>query len=135
MKSFFKKILIAPLILLVIGIMFMFGQSPLMEGYNIFSPYIDTEFAEKYTPELFDKITTKMDSTEVVKIIGHPLWISKDTLNGSITTVFSYTDDGFFRRSGKSRNFLEIDFAWYSSEITFDDEGNVIKISKCWCYD
>jgi hypothetical protein len=48
----------------------MFGEVALMEGYNIFDPYIDTEFAENYTPEKFDLINSTFTKEKVLSTIG-----------------------------------------------------------------
>lgn len=73
MKNTINKALSTIVTIPITYFVFMFGQMPLIEGYNVFAPYIDTEFAENYTPELFDKITTKLSIENVKSIVGEPL--------------------------------------------------------------
>lgn len=103
-----------------------------MEGYNIFEPYIDTEFGENYTPEKFEQITEAFTKEEVLKTVGNPLFIHKDTLTGKME--FTYTNDGFLRRKS-NRNYDIGDFAWYRSSVHFDSIGKITWIDKGWSYD
>ncbi|HEX8545555.1 MAG TPA: hypothetical protein VF691_01260 [Cytophagaceae bacterium] len=56
------------------------------ESYNFIHPYVDTEFAEGYTPQKFDQITIGMDKEEVKMHIGNPLYIRTDTADGGVIT-------------------------------------------------
>lgn len=103
-----------------------------MEGYNIFNPYIDTEFGENYSPEKFDKILPNFTKEEVLKTLGQPLFIHKDTLTNE--TQFTYTNDGYLKRR-TNRSYDIGDFAWYRSDVYFDSTGKIIKIDKGWSYD
>src|SRR5690554_7851840 len=87
------KILTLGLLITTTVIVFMFGGVSLMEGYNIFDPYIDTEFAENYTPKKFDLITVNFTKEEVINTVGKPLFIFTDTVSNQ--TEFIYTNDGF----------------------------------------
>jgi hypothetical protein len=128
----FYKILTLALLLPTLYFVFMFGGLSLMEGYNIFDPYIDTEFAENYTPAKFDAINNNFTKEEVLKTIGKPLFVHKDTLSNQ--TEFTYTNDGFLYR--KSNKVYDInDFAWYRSSIQFDSKGKITRIDKGWSYD
>lgn len=131
MRVFYK---ILTLILLVPTVYFLFllGGIPLVEGYNVFSPYIDTEFGENYTPKDFDKITMDFTKNEVLEIVGKPLFISEDSLRNEIEYV--YTNDAYLTRK-TNRNYLIRDFAWYRSRVYFDSTGKVIRIDKGWSYD
>lgn len=103
-----------------------------MEGYNIFNPYIDTEFGKEYSPEKFDKISTKLTREDVIKTVGEPLFIHKDTLTNE--TEFTYTNDGYLKRKTNGSYHIS-DFAWYRSSVYFDSNGKIIKIDKGWSYD
>jgi outer membrane protein assembly factor BamE (lipoprotein component of BamABCDE complex) len=131
MKAIYR---ILTLILLIptIFILFMLGGVSLMEGYNIFEPYIDTEFGENYTPEKFDLINKDFTKEDVLKTVGQPLFIHNDTLTNE--TQFTYTNDGFLRRKS-NRNYDIGDFAWYRSSIYFDSTGKINRIDKGWSYD
>ncbi len=124
--KYFLKFLSLLIIVPTIYISFMIGGVCLMEGYNIFNPYIDTEFAPNYSPEKFEMIKVGMDSTEVKKIIGEPLFRS----NGD----YYYTQDGFLRKSSK-KEFMINDFAWSVLTVGFDSKGKVVVKRKEWGYD
>lgn len=129
MKHLYKilsLIIIAPILSLV----FIIGAGSLIEGYNVFSPYIDTEFAENYTPEKFDLIQMDLNKEEVLKILGEPL--KKNTWKNE--TVFYYTLDAFLSR-GSDYKYLIRDFAWYRSVIYFNKQGKITRIDKGWSYD
>ena len=131
MRTLYKTLSLALLFFTVYNV-FMLGGFSLMEGYNIFEPYIDTEFAENYTPQKFDKITINFTKEEVLKTVGQPLSIYKDTLSNEIQ--YTYTNDGYLKR--KSYKSYDIsDFAWYRSDIYFDSSGKITKIDKGWSYD
>ena len=126
------KILTLGLLIPTIIIVFMFGGVALMEGYNIFDPYIDTEFAENYTPEKFDLINSNFTKEEVLNTIGKPLFIFTDPITKE--TEFTYTNDGFLRTKS-NREYNINDYAWYRSRVNFDLKGKVISIDKGWSYD
>ncbi len=131
MKTVYK---ILSLILLIptIYILFTFGGFSLLEGKNIIEPYIDTEFGEDYTPKKFDLISKNFTKEDVIKTVGQPLFISKDTL--SFETEYAYTNDGFLRRK-RNRNYYVGDFAWYRSSVFFDSDEKIVRIDKGWSYD
>lgn len=131
MRALYKTLSLALLFFTAYNV-FMLGGFSLMEGYNIFDPYIDTEFAENYTPQKFDKITTNFTKEEVVKTVGQPLFINKDTLSNGIQ--YTYTNDGYLKRKS-NENYAISDFAWYRSNIYFDSTGKILKIDKGWSYD
>lgn len=126
------KILTLALLFPTIYIVFMVGGFSLIEGYNIFKPYIDTEFAENYTPQKFDKISINFTKEEVLKTVGQPLFIYKDTLTNGIQ--YTYTSDGYLKKK-TNKSYDISDFAWYRSNIYFDSTGKIIKIDKGWSYD
>ena len=103
-----------------------------MEGYNIFNPYIDTKFAENYSPNKFDLITNDFTKDEVLKLIGKPLNTYEDDFDKQ--TEFIYTGDGFLSDKSNRKYFIN-DFAWYRSSIYFDGKGKIIRIDKGWSYD
>jgi hypothetical protein len=131
MKTVYK---ISAVILLIptVCILFILGRISLIEGYNVFEPYIDTEFGENYTPEKFGLINKEFTEEEVLKTVGKPLFIHRDTLTGEIE--LTYTNDGFLRRKS-NRNYDIGDFAWYHSSIHFDSVGRITRIEKGWSYD
>lgn len=131
MKTAFKiftALLLAPTLCLV----FIMGGFSLMEGYNIFEPYIDTEFSENYTPEKFGQISLLDSEETVLQAIGQPLVIHEDTLTKEIQYV--YTNDGNLKRISQIKHDIA-DFAWYRSTIIFDSTGKIIRIDKGWSYD
>ncbi len=130
-----NKILSTLITIPVVGLIFIIGQMSLMEGYNVFVPYIDTEFAQNYSPELFDKITYDINIDSVVSIVGQPLSKRQDTVDGYVRLRYTYTNDGFFGRSEKSERYSIGDFAWYRSKILFDNQGRIVHIDKGWSYD
>lgn len=129
------KILSTLVAIPVICLVFIFGQMPLVEGYNVFAPYIDTEFAERYAPESFDEITSDLTMEDVITILGKPLYTFRDTINGQLEISYHYTNDGYFRRNKKSNRLTVGDFAWYRSRVTFNRDGEIIRIDKGWSYD
>ena len=103
------------------------------EGYNILSPYIDTEFAPNFTIEKSKKIKVGMPKTEVVKILGNPLHKSK-TYYGN-QQQFDYTNDGLVHRTKNCDYTIICDFAWYGYGVVFNDQDKVTEIVTGWCYD
>lgn len=101
------------------------GRAPLMEGKHMVEPYIDTYFAENYSPEKFDQIELGMTKEEVIEIIGAPLWTGSGYFD-SLTTNYHYTGDGKLSND---------DFAWYRSTVGFDTTERVVYLDKGWSYD
>jgi hypothetical protein len=87
-----------------------------------------------YSPRKFDKIQEGMTKSEVIKIIGHPLFISVDSLETEITETLTYTNDGKIIYK-KMPWYMYNDYAWYRSTLKFNTKGNVIYINKGWSYD
>lgn len=116
----------------IISFIFIFGGAILVEGKNPFFPYIDTEFAPKYTPEKFDLITKDFTYEKVIDLLGEPLYENYDSFYQGIR--LDYTNDGNLRRINK-RNFDVKDFAWYRSIIYFDLNCKIVNIEKGWSYD
>ena len=106
-------------------LVFIIGHIPLEEGIHIIDPYIDTRFAEGYTPEKFEAIQIGMTFDDVKSIIGQPFDIS-DAYEDSLLSVYYYTSDGKLR-SG--------DCAWYYSEVAIDTNNIVVSVSKGWNFD
>ena len=127
MKIFYK-ILASVLLFSSVFITFMMGAVLGVEGMNIFSPYIDTEFAPRYSPEKFDLIKLGQSVEEVETVLGKPLNHHIDSLNHKFE--YDYTNDGKLRSTKKSG-----DFAWYRSAIYFDEAGRVVEIDKGWSFD
>jgi outer membrane protein assembly factor BamE (lipoprotein component of BamABCDE complex) len=123
----FYKIIAAILLFASVLYAFFTGASLSIEGKNIFSPYIDTQFAPQYSPEKFELIKIGQTIEEVEEILGQPLNKYRDSSN---IAEYWYTNDGKLYSSKKSG-----DFAWYRSVIYFDNEGKVINIDKGWNYD
>ncbi|GGD22572.1 hypothetical protein [Hyunsoonleella pacifica] len=126
----FYKILTIVLGVPILVFVFFLGSFLLVEGYNIFDPYIDTEFAKNYTFEKFDLIEMNFTKEEVINILGEPL--SKNTWKNEIQ--FMYTRDSYLSKKSK-RKYLIRDFAWYRSNIYFDTKGVITRIDKGWSYD
>lgn len=100
------------------------------EQYYRFDPYIDTQMADDYTPELFDDITVGMTKQEVENIIGLPLFIDSTAINEQI---FRYTNDG--KLLGKEVPwYMANDYAWYGSSIHFKND-TAINCDSGWYYD
>ena len=51
-------------------VLFVFGQIPLIEGKHLLNKYIDTEFAENYSPEKFEQIKIGMKLDQVGRPFG-----------------------------------------------------------------
>ncbi len=124
----FYKVLASVLLFFSVFITFMVGAALTIEGKNIFSPYIDTQFASQYSPEKFELIKIGQTVGEVEKILGQPLDKNIDSTNHR--TEYWYTLDGKL-----SVNNKEGDFAWYVSIVYFDSKGKVKSIDKQWAYD
>ncbi len=132
--NMFNKTLSTLLLLFIIYILFDIGQAPLIEGYNLFFPYIDTEFGKEYTPDKFDQIKLYDSKEHVLLTLGSPLYTFKDTVNNVQISKFTYTNDGYFKQSNKIIYSVG-DFAWYRSNITFNNKDQVIYIDKGWSFD
>ena len=126
MKVFYK---IIAAVLLFISVLYAFfsGAALSMEGKNIFSPYIDTQFAPQYSLEKFELIKKGQTIEEVEKILGQPL---NQYIDSNNIAEYWYTHDGKLYSNKRSG-----DFAWYRSVVYFDINKKVVKIDKGWSYD
>ncbi len=124
----FYKIFASVLLFFSVFMTFMIGAGLTIEGKNIFSPYIDTQFASQYSPEKYELVKIGQTVEEVENIIGQPLKKNIDSINRRVE--YWYTMDGKLLQDKK-----EGDFAWYISIVTFDSKGKVILIDKGWAYD
>lgn len=106
----------------------MLGGALTVEGKNIFSPYIDTQFASQYSPEKFELVKIGQTVDEVGRMIGQPLQKNIDSINNR--AEYWYTMDGKL-----SVNNKDGDFAWYRSIIHFDEKKKVVSIDKGWSFD
>ena len=127
------KILTIALLIPTLYVVFWFGGIvSIVEGYNIFNPYIDTEFTTNYSPEKFNSISMEDSKKDVLLKLGEPLFIFNDSINNK--EWFVYTSDGYLKRKS-NRNYHIDDFAWYCSNIIFDSNEQIMQINKGWCYD
>ncbi|MCG8574426.1 MAG: outer membrane protein assembly factor BamE [Flavobacteriales bacterium] len=123
-------IVIISLFIILIAWFGFFGP----ERYYVFDPYIDTEMAPDYTPEKFDKVQLGMNKSEIIRIIGPPLFSRIDTTEGMIIETFDYTNDGKILHQ-KMPWYMCNDYAWYRSTIEFNSDNQAININKGWSYD
>ncbi len=135
MSKIILKTLSAIGIVFLIVVLFGFGQMPLIEGKHFFNKYIDTEFAENYTPEKFEQIKTGMQLEDIIGLIGKPLQKKKNHKDGTYIKYY-YTSDGKLLHDAKKKGRSDYgDFAWYRSAITLNSENIVVAIDKGWSYD
>lgn len=128
------KTIAVPVGILVLVYCFVGGSILLIEGKHPLDPYIDTEFAPKFTPKKFDEIQLGMTKEEVIHWIGFPLWSKAQNIDElKEMDEFHYTNDGNFKKRDHKIIFVG-DFAWYRSYIYFE-YGKVSKIDKGWSYD
>ena len=118
----------------VLVISFFLGTAPLIEGKHLVKPYIDTHFAEDYSPEKFDLIELGMTKIEVIRIIGEPLYTGSG-YSDSLVTNYHYTGDGKLLSKRKSGEQNYDDFAWYRSVVGFDTSETAVYLDKGWSYD
>ncbi len=118
---------------LIIIMVFFFGSFTLSEGYNMFNPYADTEFAKDYSPEKFQTLKEGMTMKEIKNITGEPLNSSIDTAKGLV--YHSYTRDGYLRRNPEVHFTLAGDLAWLGSSIEYGKDSIAKKIYFAWYYD
>lgn len=134
MKSKYIKVISFIIASPIFILSFFFGMISNNESIHLLNPYIDTEFAENYTPERFDLIKVGMTKIEVEKIIGNPYTTSYE-INTSIITTCGYTQDGRLNRIANEKQIRGGDYAWYRSSIEFGEGDKVKKIDKGWSYD
>ncbi len=114
---------------------FLMGLVQLVEGKHLLKPYLDTHFAENYTPEKFESIEPGMTEEEVVSIIGKPLYRGKYYADSTLTNYY-YTGDGkLLSRSSDNGQHGYDDLAWYRSTVTFSPKNIVVDIDKGWSHD
>ena len=123
------KIFSAIILLIIAYFVFYLGAAPLIEGRNLINPYIDTEFAENFTPEKLEFIKVGMTEEEVIEKLGMPLSITEGVNN---LKGYQYSKDGKLLES--RRRHLINDFAWYACFINIEN-GKVTKIDKFWAFD
>lgn len=113
---------------------FLNGSISLIEGKNLFSPYIDTEFATDFKPEKMELVKINQTQKEVIKILGEPLRKEIDSINNKI--MFLYSVDGKLLHKADKMNTNDYDdFAWLQCVIIFNDKNKVEKINTGWTYD
>jgi hypothetical protein len=120
----------------LIYLTFFMGIFSLSEGKHLFNPYIDTQFASKYSPNKFEKITIGMSESDIVEILGKPLY-KGDGYKNSLNVNYHYTGDGKLLNNDKDawkKNYYD-DFAWYQSSLEINKKGKIIAIYKGWCHD
>jgi hypothetical protein len=125
-----KTVSMIPAIFLIV-LCFLFGAVSLGEGYNVFNPYADTEFAKDYTPEKFKQISVGMTRNEVRNIIGDPMSSWSDTTKNMF--MDTYTRDGYLLRKGGFS--LVSDQAWYGSSVEYNKDSIAVKVYAGWYYD
>ncbi|MCB9198196.1 MAG: hypothetical protein H6600_07045 [Flavobacteriales bacterium] len=131
-KWIFLSILSTTIIVLVILVMWFAFLGP--EQCYFLNPYIDTNMASNYSPEKFDQLEIGMKKSEVIDMIGTPLYSQIDTLDNLIIEIFYFTCDGKLLNQ-KMPWYMYNDYAWYLSSVTFDADNKVINIDKGWIYD
>lgn len=120
-------------VILIVSLSFFTGAFTLSEGYNIFNPYADTEFAKDFTPDKFKQIKSEMKMKEVLTITGEPMNISYDTTRALI--VHTYTRDGYLRRNPARSFSLCGDLAWYGSSVEYNSDSIAVNVYSGWYYD
>jgi len=105
---------------------FFIGYSVTVEGYNRFSPWIDTKTTDDFSEEKFDLIKVGMDTTQVKNIIGKPYFRQDAEWDSLRFQLWYFTSDGKFKKG---------DFAWIGREIYIDNNGKVNEIMKTIHYD
>ncbi|NOS84133.1 MAG: hypothetical protein HOP31_03235 [Ignavibacteria bacterium] len=114
-------------------LIFIMGGFILGEGYNMFNPYADTEFAKDYSPEKFKMVQAGMTMKEIKMITGEPLNSVYDT--AKVMIYHSYTRDGYIRRNPDVNFALTGDLAWYGSSAEYDKDSIAVKVYAGWHYD
>lgn len=117
----FYKILASFFLFSSLIVTFFLGAGLTVEGINILSPFVDTQFATQFSQKKFNLIKLGQSIKEVEAIIGPPIYKSNDYSDHRI--AYWYTMDGKLNTNNKQG-----DFAWYRSLIYFDEEGKVIGI-------
>lgn len=117
----------------LIVLSFLFGAFSLCEGFNMFNPYADTEFAKDYSPEKFKEVKEGMHLGKVISITGEPLNVSYDTAKAEL--IHTYTQDGYLRRKGGMKLSFCADFAWYGSTVRYNGDSVAVKVYSGWHYD
>jgi hypothetical protein len=110
-----KIILVSSGVLAVLFVVLML--SGYSEGYCYFWPSIDTEYAEGYSEDDFEKITVGMSRTDAEAIMCAPLGVGTNK-SGLVRT--SYTCDGAAPFG---------DFAWFARGLEISN-GVVTRVVK-----
>lgn len=127
------KFFFAAAVILIVSLFFFFGAFSLSEGYNILSPYADTEFAKDYSPEKFKQVKVEMNMKEIYKLSGEPMNIGYDTTRAII--IHTYTQDGYLRRNPARRFSLCGDLAWHGSSVEYNSDSIAVNVYSGWYYD
>lgn len=115
------------LLSLIIAWVYFFGP----DQYYIFDPYVDTQWNDKFSPEKFDLIEARHDSTLVLEFLGQPLYreVTYDSL-----TKFTFTQDGKLMDK-ETPWYMSSGYAWCEFGLTIDSTGHVHSKGKGWRYD
>jgi len=102
---------------------FIIGYSVTIEGYNRFSPWIDTKTNDSYSEQNFNMIEPGMDTVQVIGLLGEPFSRQiTDWHNDRLKSQYWYfTSDGKFEKG---------DFAWIGRELYISEDGKVTEIIR-----
>lgn len=127
MRKWFFRVLSVISIPFVLLFNFTIGDALIGEGRLPFDQYLDTEFSPEFSFKKFEQIKPGMHKSEVIGLIGQPLYIS--TFNG---VKLEYTKDGYFIKSGRKPLGGHSDFAWLHVSVKLDSLDHVIETSRVW---
>ena len=102
------------------------------ESYCWWNPSIDTQFTSQYSEKVFDSITPGMTQSNVVALLGEPLFKQPipqghyTFLNAETTEEWRFTDDG---------KCSWADWAWLGRYVYFNGTGAVTETTKVIHYD
>lgn len=121
-RNLFRVFGIIGMIMITFSV-FIIGYSVTIEGYNRFSPWIDTKTTDSYSEQKFNMIEIGMDTIQVKGLVGEPFSRQiTDWHNDRLKTQFWYfTGDGKFEKG---------DFAWIGRELYISDDGKVTEILR-----
>lgn len=127
MRKVFFRVLSVISIPSVLLFNFTISDALIGECRLIYDQYLDTEFSPEFSFEKFKEINPGMHKSEVIALIGQPLYIS--TFNG---VKLEYTKDGYFIRSGRKPLNGHSDFAWLHVSVKLDSLDHVIETNHEW---
>lgn len=110
---------------------FELGMALAGESYNIFDPYIDTQFARDYSPDKFEQVIIGMREAKVRELIGAPLFETLDPYKSEAAELIANQADAKQRMGAEMYQHMRAHFdARVSKHCEYTSDGKLHAAAK-----